>query len=78
MKLKWKAIISTVLIFSLAAATVTGVLLFFFKGGMIGCCPRKYINDVHAISGFVMCGAGLLHLTLNWSVFRTEWKKWKE
>ena len=72
-----KAVVSTILLISVSCSMVTGILLFFFKSGMIGCFPRKYVMDVHAGSSFVMFGAMLLHFPLNLQLFRQEWNRLK-
>lgn len=72
MKAKIKAIVSTILIICFTICAVTGLTMFFIKGGMIGVLPRKYVTDIHSWSSFVLIGGVIIHFLLNLSLYRGE------
>ncbi|MCI5898595.1 MAG: DUF4405 domain-containing protein [Firmicutes bacterium] len=74
---KIKAAVSTILLICVIISMLTGTLLFFIKGGLIGWIPRKYVTDIHGVSSFIMFGALLLHFPLNLRLFREEWRALK-
>lgn len=71
---KTRAILSTILILSGLLSIITGTILYFVKYGMWLCFTRKFINDIHAVSGVIMGITAIIHLTLNRHIYMVEIK----
>ena len=72
--IKARAILSTILIFSALLSITTGAILYFIEYGMWLCFTRKFLNDVHAVSGLIMCSAIIVHFILNRHMYVNEIK----
>ena len=72
---KFKGILSTVMIVAVLVVMFTGVLLFFFKGGMIMGVARAHLLSVHGWTAIVFFVCIVLHFILNFKVYISELKK---
>ncbi|NLO22182.1 MAG: DUF4405 domain-containing protein [Syntrophomonadaceae bacterium] len=53
---------------------LTGTVLYFLNYGMWLCFTRKYLNNIHVISGFIMGVTLIIHFGMNYQVYRAELK----
>jgi hypothetical protein len=82
-KLKFKAIISSLLLIAFLIVVVTGVGLWLATSGRIarlenwtflGLLDRHRLETMHTRFGFGMVGIILIHLALNFKMFISELK----
>lgn len=71
---RMRAIISTILILSAVLSVSTGIILYFLQYGMWLCFTRQFLQDVHAVSGFVMSFSIIVHFVINRHMFAKEIK----
>lgn len=71
---KARGIISTVLIISGLLSLSTGAVLYFLDYGMWLGLTRKFLNDVHAVSGLVMGITVMAHFIVNRRMYVMEMK----
>jgi len=70
---KIKAIISTVLLVLMLIVLITGIAMYFVKGGIILGIPRYYVTTIHVWCAFILAVFAIVHFILNAKIFKSEW-----
>jgi len=82
-KLKFKAIVSSLLLITFLVVAITGIGLWLAPSGRIarlenweflGVFDKHRLENLHTRFGFLMVGLILIHLFLNWKMFLGELK----
>lgn len=69
---KVRGILSTILIISGLLSLSTGAILYFLEYGMWLCFTRKFLNDVHTVSGLILGTSMIVHFILNRRIYMKE------
>ena len=82
--LKWRALVSTLLVADFVPVALTGWGLYLAPSGKIArltdwhflIWDKYQLEKLHTLSGFVMIALVLVHLLLNWKLYFNELKSW--
>lgn len=72
--MRMRAIISSILIVVALLSLSTGAILYFLQYGMWLCFTRRFLTDIHVISGLIMGTALIIHFIINRQLYVREMK----